>query len=385
MFITNENKATLMSELNSKKNVNERLKRNLLSFDASDTGFKENTDSQVEDMENSTETPTIEKKNLKSVIFTTPCGTTWRQLSTGATWFITSPFEDDCHSATAALLHHVTFRTQKRCVPGGKWSGEWGEPNRQVAGSQVEKAIGYYSHTYCTFCCGFLNAGHNQRKGEIWFEYSYDDAYQQSKVKTNDVYLARLKDGAVNDKDGDIPPPEYRIISWYDARSSRKNGWYDNGDSLFAPEDDFIYKNELYTAAFTDTNDFTAYYQIFNTTIIKTMGRIDFLREKVKRSVVIIDNEYRRRWDYIPLRDNVEDYSCSVTFELTNPTDYEEFQGLCNYVEAHSNHDGKIRIRTTDNFTCRVRIQFAADSDYTEYSIKLGMAVLVPASARGWN
>lgn len=115
------------------------------------------------------------------------------------------------------------------------------------------------------------------------------------------------------------------------------------------------------------------------------MRRLDFLREKVKRNVVIIDNEYRRRWDYIPLRDNVEDYSCSVTFELTNPTDYEEFQGLCNYVEAHSNHDGKIRIRTTDNFTCRVRIQFAADSDYTEYSIKLGMAVLVPASARGWN
>lgn len=315
-----------------------------------------------EDMLNATETPKIEKdKEREGMKFTTPCGTAWRQLSTGATWVMTSPYDNKCDDSKAAWIDDVTYRTQYKCW-GGNWNGEWGEPPRKNPDSSVEMAGKMDQTKICGGCCGFLSMGSSYMRGQAWFEYVRQDGWKYCNIeKKEGVYLARQAD-----ESEEAPPPKYRILEWKDVREERKYGWYDNGDYMYAIPENFE-NGKGYSMSFNEATT------------------VEMMREKVMNNSMIVGDQWRKKGDFEEFKPNVDDYTCSVTFLLENPSDFVEFQEPCDNVEAIFYKDNRIMLKTNSKYTCRVKVRFSTDDAVTEYSINANMATMIPPAATDWN
>lgn len=320
-----------------------------------------------EDEVNSTGTPDIaEDKDKNGMIFTTPCGTTWRNVMDDVRWVMKSPNEDVCERQESTIITKQWQFRRSKCT-GGKWTykdGDWDRPNPERAGGEVELAIEEPDDTYKLFSCGFLSLGAKHAGARIWFETIHRDDWVYCYIKnTGKIGFQRE---TINGKANTVAP-QYEIISYEDVRENRPNGWYEDGNYVYAIPNDFN-NGEKYTLSAGE------------------YSTIDYAREKIKKQHKWEGDNYRNRYDLKPWDTAVDDFTCQVTFKLVNAEMFEEFQEPCADIEAVMYKDGRIQLKTKQTRTCKLEVRFASDDKFiTTYSLNNKSPITIPQGATDWR
>lgn len=334
---------------------------------ALDTEDFQRVDITDEDEANATGTPTLEENVATgSMIFTTPCGTTWRNVMDGVRWVMKSPNVDVCRPEETTIITHEFVYRRTKCT-GGKWSyqnGDWDRPNPTRAGGEVSLGAEVDDDVYALFKCGFLSAGAKHAGGRVWYETIHRDDWVYCYInRTGTVGFQRETTNGITN----TVAPDYDIIEYVDVREQRPNGWYEDGDYVYAVPDDFNH-GETWSLSSGD------------------YATDDYAKEKIQKQWRWTSGNWMKRYDLKPWDTAVDDFTCYVTFELKNAERFEEFQDPCPDVEAVMYKDGRIQIKTTNKRTCKVQVKFADNTEFvTTYSIKLGMPVTIPQGASHWS
>lgn len=319
------------------------------------------------DEANATGTPSIEEDDDDgSMVFTTPCGTTWRNVMDGVRWVMKSPNVDVCNAEQSTIITHKYVYRRSKCT-GGKWSyenGDWDRPNPTRAGGDVNMGPEVSDDTFSLFSCGFMSFGAKHAGGRVWFETIHRDDWVYCYIqKTGKVGFQRE---TVSGKDNSVVP-EYEIESYTDVREQRPNGWYEDGNYVFAIPDDFD-NGEKYVLS---SGNYSS---------------IEYAAEKVKKMYKWENGNWKARYDLKPWDTAVDDFTCSVTFRLKNADMFEEFQEPCSDITALMYKDGRIQLKTTQKRTCKVQVRFASNDKFvTMYSLNVGSPVTIPQGATDWR
>lgn len=317
------------------------------------------------DEANATGTPNIEEDD-GSMLFTTPCGTTWRNVMDGVRWVMMSPNVDVCNSEESTIITDIKQFRRTRCT-GGKWTykdGDWDRPTPQRAGATFNLGLEVSDNTFSLFSCGFLSLGAMHAGGRVWFETIHRDDWVYCYIqKTGKVGFQRE---TVSGKVNSIVP-EYEIESYTDVREQRPNGWYEDGNYVYAIPDDFD-NGEKYTLS---SGEYSS---------------IEYAKEKIDKMYVWENGNYRNKYELKKWDTAVDDFTCTVTFRLKNAEKFEEFQEPCADIKAVTYKDGRIQLKTTQKRTCKVQVRFAnSDKFITTYSLNNVSPVTIPQGATDWR